>query len=234
VTKPAPKKKEPRIPVFVKQGEIAHQKRVKAMKAAGKNKRKGQGKSMPEPDDAKVNADRLSPRKLTFVEEYAKDFHTARAAIAAGYKITNGKTPSCVYRLLERGDIRNAIAVAQRDLARRAGVTRDNVLRETAAIAFSDVRKLFDEKGNLLPVREWPSYVAPAVAGIEVMILKGKDGSETTLKVAKIKLWDKNSALEKLLKHLGMDPSNEDPFTQLMTAIAEHPNGGGRLLPAPT
>lgn len=222
----------PKIPVFVKKGEVAYQKRAKALKDAGK--RKAGSKPLPPVDETKVPPARMTPQEIVFVEEYAKDFNTTRAAEAAGYGMNKrkGAHPN-VYALLERSDIRNAIAAEQRNLARRAGVTRDNVLRETAAIAFSDVRKLFDENGNLLPVRDWPSDIAPAVSGIEVMLMKGKDGSETTLKVAKIKLWDKNSALEKLLKHLGMDPTNEDPFTQLMAAIAEHPNGGGRLLPAP-
>ncbi len=62
--------------------------------------------------------------------------------------------------------------------------------------------------GSLLPPQEWDDDLAAAIAGIEVVTRptgeKDADGRAVVENVHKIKLWDKNSALEKLAKHLGM------------------------------
>jgi phage terminase small subunit len=71
---------------------------------------------------------------------------------------------------------------------------RDSCLSEK--IALSDIRALFDEKGKLRPIHEWSDDIAAAVAGIDHRH-RPRGGT-----VRKVKLWDKNAALEKLMKHL--------------------------------
>ncbi len=68
-----------------------------------------------------------------------------------------------------------------------------------AHVAFSDIRKLFNEEGNLHPLHELDENVAAAITHADVVTLE--DGDEV-VRVKKIKLWDKNAALEKLMKHL--------------------------------
>ena len=41
----------------------------------------------------------------------------------------------------------------------------NDVHRQTARIAWADVRKVFDRDGHILPVTEWPSDIAVAVSG---------------------------------------------------------------------
>lgn len=74
---------------------------------------------------------------------------------------------------------------------------------ELARLGFSDARSLLDDDGNLLPLKQLPDDVAAAVQAVEFVMRPGATRGEVD-RVCKIKLWDKNSALEKISKHLGM------------------------------
>jgi hypothetical protein len=71
------------------------------------------------------------------------------------------------------------------------------MLEEEKAIAFSDIRKLFDEHGSLIEPHQLPDDIARAVAGIEIIDLEAG-------KKYKYKLWDKGKALDRLEKIFGM------------------------------
>lgn len=79
----------------------------------------------------------------------------------------------------------------------------DRVLREAGRLGFSDIRKLYDESGRLLPIKQWPDDIAACVASIETArgnVDKG-DGQFDT--VTRIRLWDKVGKLTNLMKHHG-------------------------------
>ena len=80
----------------------------------------------------------------------------------------------------------------------------DRALREAARLASSDVRQLFDEKGNMLPVKEWPDGLAAAIGGIEVVRRNVDSADDKTDDVIKVKVWDKPKNLEMLFKHLNL------------------------------
>lgn len=79
----------------------------------------------------------------------------------------------------------------------------DCSMRETARLAYSDIRALFDDNGRLLPVKQWPEDIARAVAGVEVVKRNVYSDDGQTDDVIKVKLWDKGSRLENLMKHHG-------------------------------
>lgn len=80
----------------------------------------------------------------------------------------------------------------------------DRVLREAARLAFSDIRELFDEGGNLKPVTDWPEHLAAAVASVEVMKRNLGAGDGKQEDVVKVRVWDKPKNIELLMKHLGL------------------------------
>lgn len=86
--------------------------------------------------------------------------------------------------------------------ADRAEVTIARVLDEMRKLGFSDLRKAFDQNGRLKRPEEWDDDFAASVASVEVVTRNIGEGEVEH--VHKIKVWDKNSALEKLAKHLGM------------------------------
>src|ERR1700722_16107662 len=67
--------------------------------------------------------------------------------------------------------------------------------REIARVAYADPRRLFRADGTLVPIVELDEDAAGMIAAIEV-----DEDSRTT----RVRMWDKNQALEKALKYLGL------------------------------
>jgi phage terminase small subunit len=142
----------------------------------------------------------LTARQARFVQEYLVDLNASAAARRAGY---SEKTAYSVgQRLLKNAEVAAAVGLARSERERRTEITSDRVLRELARVAFFDPRKLFGADGQPLPIAELDDDAAAVVAGLEVSVTHNDDGSVT--RVAKIKLADKLSALEKLGRHLGL------------------------------
>lgn len=79
----------------------------------------------------------------------------------------------------------------------------DRVLREVGRLAYSDIRRLFDERGNFLPIQKWPDDIAHAVASVEVLKRNVTTGDDKIDDVLKVRLWDKPGKLENLMRHHG-------------------------------
>jgi len=129
----------------------------------------------------------------------------------AGYKGTANVLKVQASRLLTRANVQALIAERQQARAEKADIDAARVIKELARIGLSDVRKLFAADGSLKPMKDWDDETAAAVAGLDVVEMAGGakiGGPEGVAHVAmytkKLKLWDKNSALEKIAKHLGM------------------------------
>lgn len=92
-----------------------------------------------------------------------------------------------------------------RDMAaQRAVISKSRILEEMAKVAFFDIRKLYDAKGNLLPVANLDDETAAALNGMEVNFTKNKDGTMLAEGVAKVKMADKLKALDNLGKEFGL------------------------------
>jgi hypothetical protein len=71
----------------------------------------------------------------------------------------------------------------------------ERTLREVARVAYADPRRLFRADGTLVPIVELDEDAAGMIAAIEV----DEEGRTT-----RVRMWDKNQALEKALKYLGL------------------------------
>lgn len=155
---------------------------------------------------------KLTPKQQRFVEEYLTDLNATQAAIRAGYS-EKGANVRGSY-LLANVNIANAIAKAKQDLSERTGITQERILMELSRIGFSDLRNVLTPGGNLLDPRDWDDDTAAAISSFEVVTNsngeKDKDGRKAIEYTHKIRVWDKNSALEKMGKHLGMFPSRHE------------------------
>jgi phage terminase small subunit len=158
-----------------------------------------------------VSGKALSEREQRFIEAYLGDAdgHITKAALAAGYSQRTAAQQGS--RLLKKVEIQQAIQQRQAKRAEIADVTAAQVIKELARIGFSDVRKVFAPSGALKPAHEWDDETAAAIAGVDVVEMAGGaaiggDGGlqHVPMYTKKLKLWDKNSALEKLAKTLGM------------------------------
>jgi len=162
----------------------------------------------------------LTPKQQGFVAEYLLDLNATQAAIRAGY--SKATAYSIGQENLNKPEIQSAISEAQARRQGRTEVGQDRVIKELAAIAFLDIRKLFDEGGDLKPVHALDEATARALRGIEVQVSCG-DGGEVT-RTHKVRAWDKVRALELLGRHLKLftekvEHSADDSLTALLARM---------------
>ena len=166
----------------------------------------------------------LTPKQESFCQKYV-ELGNASEAYRLSYDAESMK-PETVNReaftLLENPKIATRINELKDCHLKRHGVTIDRVLAEYAKLAFLDIRKAFDEDGNLKPIHEIDDDTAAAIAGLEVEqifrvveveedlegqphggALKRSRGKELVGRLAKIKLSDKKGALDSLSRYLG-------------------------------
>lgn len=152
---------------------------------------------------ASTNPHGLTDKQLKFCNEYLLDFNATRAAIAAGYAESSAAESGC--ENLIKSNVIDYLKGRQDKLAIKHNITLDKVVKEYSKIAFHDIRKCFDENGDLIPIIDLDEDTAGAIAGMEIYEEKSNKGEETftTGKTKKIKILDKRAALDSLCKVLG-------------------------------
>jgi hypothetical protein len=98
-------------------------------------------------------------------------------------------------RLLKNSKVSARIAELKAPAILAAGLSAERTLREIARVAYADPRRLFRADGTLIPIVELNEDAAGMIAEIEV----DEEGRTT-----RVRMWDKNQALEKALKYLGL------------------------------
>jgi phage terminase small subunit len=130
-----------------------------------------------------------NPKHEAFAQELAKGVDQHKAYINAGYE--GNKTAAS--RLAKNVNVSKRIQELIERSAKRAEVDIGRILKEIETLSTSDLRRVFDSEGKALHPKDWPDDFAAAVSSIEY----NDDGTY------KLKLWDKNSAIDKFLKIKG-------------------------------
>jgi phage terminase small subunit len=146
----------------------------------------------------------LTPKQRRFVEEYMKDFQPTQAAIRAGYAPKSARSQA--YRLLQRGEIRNALDEGQRKFAPKAKRLGEEALRRVKAIGFCTFADFLDAEGKLLPPKAWPKDGSLAVEKITVVVRNDDRKSATVTNIGSA---NKFRALMMLANHLEKHPGQE-------------------------
>jgi phage terminase small subunit len=109
-------------------------------------------------------------------------------------------------RLERRPHIQARINALKLPLIRKHQLNAERVSEELARLAFFNPKSVYREDGSLIPVHELEDDAAAAVASIEhVEEFQGRgQDREQVGYTKKLKFWDKNSALDKAMRHLGM------------------------------
>jgi phage terminase small subunit len=137
---------------------------------------------------------RMSPKQAAFVAEYLKDLNATQAAIRAGYSETWANKNA--HRLTVTDGIQRAIRSARERLFEAQLMSTLEAQALTAEIARFDIGTIQDDRGNLKPISEWPEAARRVVAGVEVIIKNAEAGDGVTDRVLKLKLPDRNKALD--------------------------------------
>lgn len=113
--------------------------------------------------------------------------------------------------------------------AERAGIDAGQIFTESARIALSDIRSLFDNSGNLKPVHELDDDTARAIKKIKVTTKPGNQDDGNPIHVTEIEFWPKMDAIGKLGQHFklfGEGETGNDPlkrFAELLFRAAARP-----------
>jgi phage terminase small subunit len=153
----------------------------------------------------------LTAREQRFVLAYTTTCNFTdpqKAALEAGYAKTRVHVQA--YEILARPNVAKAINEAKarvRAIAEaEAGITLGDVVRKIGEVAFFDPRKLYDDKGGILPPHLWPDAIAAAIAGVKVLEEFKDDpagGRAHVGQTKEVKLIERTKALDMLMKHLG-------------------------------
>lgn len=146
----------------------------------------------------------MTAKQQRFVAEYLIDLNATQAAIRSGYSRKTATEQG--YRLLRNVHVAGAVQAGQAKVFQHADLRRERVLEEMRRLAFSDLRTLFGESGELRPIRDLTDEQAAAIASVEVTRTRTFKAGQTSVEEAihKVRAWDKTRALEQLGKHFGI------------------------------
>jgi len=151
----------------------------------------------------------LTPRQEKFAQEFVLTGNASEAYRRAYPKSLDWK-PESVSRkaseLLGTVKVSARVAELQKEVKEKFDISAERLLLEQSRIALFDHRRLFDDKGNLLPPSEMPDDVAASVAGVKILHRKIVEGENSSVESAiiEVKLWNKNTALDSLFKNKGL------------------------------
>lgn len=97
--------------------------------------------------------------------------------------------------------------------AKRLNLTRERVLEEYAKIAFFDIRKIFNDKGGLLPIHDLDDHSAAAIGGIESFDETEQETGKILGTLKKLKISEKRAALDSICKVLGYNAPDKKQIT---------------------
>jgi len=155
----------------------------------------------------------LNTRQSAFVEAYSAKPNATAAAITAGYSPKSARQQGTC--LLAHPAVIEALRARRSAALERLEVTEDLVLRELAAVAFSNLDDFltWDESAGSLVVKpsaEIPRHIMAALESVEDQTLTStnKDGTRDYERhKQKVKLYPKLPALQLLAEYLGLTDS---------------------------
>lgn len=140
----------------------------------------------------------LTAKQQRFVEEYLVDLNATQAAIRAGYSEKTAKQQGA--RLLTNVDVAAAVSASKAERSAQTGIDARWVLERLGLEVEADMADLYDENGNLRPVKDWPLiWRTGLVAGVETV---REGGEESVSYVDKIKISDRIKRIELIGKHV--------------------------------
>jgi hypothetical protein len=192
-----------------------------------KRGRKPRGAMPPPPPDVPLplpdpKDEPLTDTERRFVDAFLVSEKAVRAYLSVFPESTyrNAAEQSCKWR--KKPNIQAEITARRRDIAKQCRLDAANALREASWLAYSDIGDLFDPETNrLLPVTKIPLHARRCIQSVKVRrecvttrrtTITGARGRppvqvDTTVHEQELefKLYDKQVALGKVLRYLGLE-----------------------------
>ena len=166
--------------------------------------------------------DRAAAARRRFVDEYLRDFNGTRAYLAAYPGASYAAARVGASRLRKLPAVAAEIKAGRAAQRRRTRLDADRLLRELAAVAFSDIGDLFDADGRPLPTHLIDPVTRGTIASLTVTRTVSASGDVT--ETFRVRFWDKLRALELLARHLGYGRPRP-PLEAVLAALPERMRG---------
>ena len=150
-----------------------------------------------------MNSKNLTIKQEAFCQAYVK-LGEKTAAYREAYSCANMK-PETIHvkanELFNVGKVTVRVQELQNELKERNNITIDEIVGNLADMLQFDLAELYDGNGNLKKIHQIPKKARLMIAEFcsDEIIAKGKSIGQSK----KIKVFDKLSVMEKLMKHLG-------------------------------
>ena len=162
----------------------------------------------------------MTDKQKLFCNEYIKDFNATRAYKEAYPSCKKDSTANVNgSKLLRNAKVQEYIEQLKEELKAQGKVTQEMIIQELAKIGFSDIRKLYTERGSLKNIQDIDDNTAAAISSIESFEeYEGRGNDREYIgDTKKIKMYSKEKALELLGKQIGMfkdkvEVSQDKPF----------------------
>jgi len=154
-----------------------------------------------------AESDILTKKQIAFCREYILDWNATKAAIRAGYSAKTAKEIGC--QNLTKLNIKNCIEELQKNIQEIAGVSQLMILQEHMKVAFSSISNLHDtwikrkDFESLTP--EQKACISEISTQIRQYPSRGEDSTPFEVEYVKVKMYDKQKALDSISKMLGYD-----------------------------
>lgn len=157
-------------------------------------------------------------RREVFAAEYVKSGDPQAAAAAAGYSPTRNAGSM----QLQNPEVRQKVTELNKQKLEAAGITAQRVMQELGRIAFLDIRRLYDENGDLIPIHKLDADTAAALASVDVETKwEGKGDAAVPVTVKKVRTVDKMASLNVLAKHFKLVGDEGDGVNAFASALAD-------------
>jgi len=157
----------------------------------------------PDSPQAKVRAGAVERRELFCQAYVANGRNGTQAAKAAGFSEATAFAKA--YTLLQEPSVKARVEELTQGQLTKHKMTAESVMEQLSAIVHFDIRKLLNEDGSPKKLQELDDATALALASVEFDQIGGDDGIVTT---RKYKVFDKNPALDKAMRHFGLLPKD--------------------------
>ena len=111
--------------------------------------------------------------------------------------------------------IKKYVEECEKDVYANYKLTRERIAQELARLAFSDIRQLYDAKGNFKPIAELSDDAAAALSSVESI----DDDGRGIGRIHKIRMHGKTGALSEAAKILGMFEKNNAQLADAIRAV---------------
>jgi phage terminase small subunit len=160
----------------------------------------------------------LTEKQKIFCQEYILDWNGSRAARVAGYSEKTAK--EIASENLTKPNIKSYIEEIQKDIEKVAGISRLMVLNEHKKLAFSSIAHMHNTWVTRKKFESLTNDRKSCIAEIVTQCIDGVD-------YVKIKLYDKQKALDSIAKMLGhnepdkIDHSTKGEKIQVITSMLD-------------